>query len=379
MSIRAFTGLPGSGKSYRVVYELVKKGHGERAFVVHNVDGLKDVTVSGDGFCRSVADVQAGLGVEGQDFWTKGVQEKLTGEVLAKYKRPVLLVCDEAQTLFGKRALTQERLDWLTYHRHLGQDVWLVSQTMELLHRDVQDLVEVEIRARRGLVTSSYIYQWRCGGQGFKFDRIAKDQAIFAAYSSARLHGAGGAKSYLVWLALGGFLAAGVGVKAYASRLGSDHRAAVVAESSVTGEGPQPGTEAATIGTSGGLGAESPVSRGKGSSKSSGEAVWKGPVKGRSVELSQSKLVTGEDNGAKAKGGRATVEEAMARYSPSAYLRGRVMVEAGGEDVLLEEVCDLGEWVVFGVDEPTRSLVMVHPQKGVKHWPSSTRAWVVAL
>lgn len=242
MAIRIYTGIPGSGKTYRVVHELVKGDWAKGFFIVHNIDGLKADAVSSDGRCKTVEEVRAALGLaDDVDFWTRPVQEELSQVIRAKYKLPLLIVCDESQQLFGKRGLTNERLEWLTYHRHLGQNIWLISQTIELLSRDVGDLAEVEIRARRGVVTSAFVYQWLCGGQGFKFDRKQTDPAVYAAYSSAQLHAGGTLKSPILWLALFGCLAFGGGVYAYGEKLKrpSQPVVSVAGKAAAKVEGPQ--------------------------------------------------------------------------------------------------------------------------------------------
>lgn len=186
MSIKVFSGIPGSGKTYRVVYDIFKK-EGAKYFVCHNIDGFRGAAVPG-GVVRTHEEVARALGVSVGELWTGAVQKRLCELAQSEYGRPVLMVVDEAQLLFGEK--NRSVLEWLSQHRHYGQDVWLVCQNIMMLDRKIQDLVEVEIRGKRGAAIGLFLYQWRINGETYHTDRRPKDKVVQAAYLSAVGHNA---------------------------------------------------------------------------------------------------------------------------------------------------------------------------------------------
>ena len=172
MSIVVYTGKPGSGKTYRVVKELLEDSG--RYYVFHNIDGLKESLIEGGRFIQSWRDVP--------DFFTKAKQEEVSNWAREKHGRSVLVIVDEAQMIFGDK--NAELKGWLSWHRHLGQDIKLIAQHFKMIHQDYYNLADYEIRGKRGFVTSQMVYQWSVNGEVFKTDRIPVNKAVFAAYQS---------------------------------------------------------------------------------------------------------------------------------------------------------------------------------------------------
>ena len=184
MSIKFFTGIPGSGKTYRVVYDVFRTV-GKEYFVTHNIEGFKGGAVPG-GLVRTHDEVAAALGVSVDQLWCASVQKRLCEMVREQYDRPVLVIVDEAQLVFGEK--NRDALEWLSQHRHNGQDVWLIAQDISMLERKVQVLGEVEIRAKRGAAIGLFLYQWRINGETYHTDRRPRDKAVQMAYLSAAAH-----------------------------------------------------------------------------------------------------------------------------------------------------------------------------------------------
>lgn len=172
MSIVVYTGKPGSGKSYRVVHELLRDEG--RYYVFHNIDGLKEVLIE-DG--RYIEDWRA---IDG--FLTKAKQESLSAAVRERYGRSMLVIVDEAQMVMADK--NSEIKGWLSWHRHLGQDIKIICQHYKMISPDLYNLADYEIRGKRGFVTSQFVYQWCVNGEVFKTDRIKRSDATFAAYRS---------------------------------------------------------------------------------------------------------------------------------------------------------------------------------------------------
>lgn len=172
MSIILYTGKPGAGKTYRVVKELLEDEG--RYYVFHNIDGLKESMVEGGRY------IQSWVGIEG--FFTKRKQIEVCDWARKKYNRSVLVIVDECQMVMGDR--NTEIKSWLSWHRHLGQDIKLVCQHFKMLNMDFYNLCDYEVRGKRGIITSQFIYQWGVNGETFKTDRLRMNKAVFAAYTS---------------------------------------------------------------------------------------------------------------------------------------------------------------------------------------------------
>lgn len=178
MSVTLFTGKPGSGKSYRVVCKLLDDCN--RYFIFHNIDGLKH-DFFGDGrFIRRWDDIDG--------FLSLSKQKELSAYCESEFKRPMLVVVDEAN-LNGFGARNNALLGWISYHRHIGQDIYLISQSAYSIHRDYVDRCQFEVRAKRGIATKMFVYQYLVGDEVFKTDRVPVKKAMFAAYDSFNVKG----------------------------------------------------------------------------------------------------------------------------------------------------------------------------------------------
>lgn len=192
MSIIIYTGKPGSGKTYRVVKELLEETG--RYYVFHNIDGLKESMIEGGKY------IQSWVGIEG--FLTKKKQEEISTWAKSEYGRAVLVIVDEAQMVMADR--NPEIKAWLSWHRHLGQDVKLICQHFKMISPDLYALADYEIRGKRGYLTSQLVYQWGVNGETFKTDRIKQSKAVFAAYRSFIGGEVNKGRSKLLFVAIGG-------------------------------------------------------------------------------------------------------------------------------------------------------------------------------
>ena len=146
-----YTGKPGSGKSYRVVYQLLRDSG--RYYVFHNIAGLREAMIEDGQYIQRWDDIP--------QFFSKTKQEEICKWVKEKYNRSTLIVIDEAQCWFGER--NAEYRAWLSWHRHLGQDIWLVCQHYKMLHSDYYNLADYECRGKRGIATGQFVYQYSVG------------------------------------------------------------------------------------------------------------------------------------------------------------------------------------------------------------------------
>lgn len=203
--IKMFSGLPGAGKTYRAVYEL--RGVCDKYYVLHNIDGLKEEKFDQG---RYISRFPTGE-KEFRDFFSLDNQKKLHEESKEKYGRPLLVIIDECQVYLGK--VNDGVKAWLSYHRHLGQDVWLITQDKFNIAREYNNLVEIEIQGKRGYVFSSFIYSYFSKGERVKTDKLPKDLEVFNLYTSMTMNEVKKPKSKLVLFALiFGGLALGMGI-----------------------------------------------------------------------------------------------------------------------------------------------------------------------
>lgn len=173
--IEIITGKPGAGKTYLAVMRLLALPLGKYC-VYHNIEGLKSECFPEPEMLRYIEPDSI------QRFVTRKVQDEYAAAVRDKYDRAMLVVIDEAQMLFGEK--NEQRKAWLSWHRHLGQDVWLIAQHYKMIHSDYYHLAEYEIRALRSMLLNQMLYQYRVGGEAFKTMRKRKDPKVYAAYAS---------------------------------------------------------------------------------------------------------------------------------------------------------------------------------------------------
>lgn len=201
--IEVITGKPGSGKTYVAVHRMLELPIGKYV-IYHNIEGLKPEKFPEPNFVKKIeGDIKEWCAKDNQIAWAEAVKEK--------YGRPMLVVIDEAQMIFGEK--DHNLKGWLSWHRHLGQDIWLICQHYRMLHQDYYNLAEYEIRAVRSLLMNMFVYQYRVSGEAFKTMRKPKKQAVFGAYRSFNQTEASKPAFKLVYwvaalmvLAVGGFM-----------------------------------------------------------------------------------------------------------------------------------------------------------------------------
>lgn len=174
--IHLFTGVPGSGKTYRMVHDLLKLPDG-KYFVFHNIDGLKEELIERGEYIQEWTQIP--------DFLTRAKQQALSDQIRKDHGRQMLVIIDEAWEFLGRKSRQEpEALAWLKMHRHMDQQVWICTQSFKDLSQAVYDVVPFEIRAKRGIIGSQYLYQHNVRGESYKTERIPKKKAVYHAYTS---------------------------------------------------------------------------------------------------------------------------------------------------------------------------------------------------
>ncbi len=170
--IRLITGLPGNGKTLRVVWELSKIAEkGERPIYVH---GIPDLAIP--------------------------VNQLEDPEKWYEHEDHALIVIDEAQSIFRPRGTGSNvppHVARLEKHRHQGIDLWLITQHPMLLDTNVRRLVGEHIHVHRPFgFQRATILKWQEVSNPSSKSHIAQAQKeqwsfpqdAYKLYKSAQVH-----------------------------------------------------------------------------------------------------------------------------------------------------------------------------------------------
>jgi zona occludens toxin len=152
--LRIITGIPGSGKSYFAVNYLYdtfqndKSTHfGENTHFYTNINEFKfDFFSNGIGFYLDFDDLYTKLTTLHYSAVTLKKNDKdLKEEAKELGLLSALFVLDEAQNYFDKD--DKVLVWWLSYHRHIDQNIILLSQSLDLMHAKYKKFSESFLRA----------------------------------------------------------------------------------------------------------------------------------------------------------------------------------------------------------------------------------------
>lgn len=205
MSITLFSGIPRSGKSYKMVAEAwkLKDSH----FIIHNIVGFKNEVLNGFGFDWVLyinGENPDKLIIDPDIFFSKDFQVELSKIIKEKYNRPMLVIIDEAHEWFDvhKKAIKM----WLSYHGHLNQQIYLVAHASSNIPKVYRSFVEVEYRAKSSsflFIPGFFFYNRILGGVRSGYIKEKKDQKIFALYKSSDIEETRKKKSWYVPMLIG--------------------------------------------------------------------------------------------------------------------------------------------------------------------------------
>lgn len=169
--ITLITGVPGSGKSLRAVFEMARELKAGRRLVV---DGIKDLALDH---------------VMVDEPWLRRWFEHAQAQDL--------IVVDEVQRIWPPASVSVkpgEDIEKLHVHRHMGVDFILITQHPQRMHKTVRDLVgrHVHVRKLFGL-NRAMLYEWdHCHNVGSLKDAVktvwAYPRSVFKLYTSAEVH-----------------------------------------------------------------------------------------------------------------------------------------------------------------------------------------------
>ena len=187
MAIRLIQGKIGSGKTYYAVNHVLKSYYTWSDELDSWVPKEKDVDVRiytniknmklGEDLDKFIADA-GGLST----FFDNKYQETFC------MNSNVIYIIDEAQggNYFHRKFYNVNVFLFFQMHRHLGCDIYLITQDVRCLARELQQLAEYVIKAvrRSNSIGKSFTYKFYSGDECFKTKRIKQDQKVFGMYRS---------------------------------------------------------------------------------------------------------------------------------------------------------------------------------------------------
>ena len=215
MAIHFIYGVGGSGKTYYAVKHLlrnyfkfdkelqdyIKKKEFEDVKIITNIDQFVPLHENLDDWIRHAG---------GKDnFFSYDIQKKVFEK-----NGPVIYMIDEAHEYFPRSYKNESCFNWLSYHRHWGQTIYLMSQAYSRLPRQITDLIELTIYA---MPPSSSLL----GGKDLKYNvmsgrevidkkALLKEQAVFNQYRSQHADQKEKTRNPLMKFVVGGVLVTGL-------------------------------------------------------------------------------------------------------------------------------------------------------------------------
>ena len=183
----------GSGKTYFVVNEVLKTYFDfdeERLTWIVKPDEDVAIFSNVDRFSVSLDLVEA-IRISGgiNPFFTVPFQKEFS-----RLKRHIYII-DEAQSteFFHRKFYDSEVFDFFRWMRHLGIDVYLITQDVTQLAKELQTLPEYHIRVTRRSYSyaKEFRYNYMVGKEIYKRRTLVKDLRVFMAYRSSNVIGGG--------------------------------------------------------------------------------------------------------------------------------------------------------------------------------------------
>ncbi|MGD9949780.1 MAG: zonular occludens toxin domain-containing protein [Desulfobulbus sp.] len=192
MAVRIIQGVPGSGKTYYAVRHLAKNYCNQTEDGIYYLKDEVTVFTNIDSFKPDHHDLRESIRQikreDGKpsgpdDFFNLPYQQSLTDEIGGQ----IVYIKDEAQRFWRKGDRGHHEVyEYFELHRHLGHDVYLVTQSARKLPGDLVCLAEYVIDAapRTRSLIGEMKYKWLSDGEVIKREAWKPEQAIFDLYKS---------------------------------------------------------------------------------------------------------------------------------------------------------------------------------------------------
>lgn len=189
MAINFIYGPPGGGKTYYAVNHLLSTFYDwdkeKNEYVLKEENKNLKIVTNIDEFLPKHHSLHDWIHHSGtsEGFFSYATQEKVFQK-----QGSIVYMIDECHEFFPSNLKNQEVFRWLSYHRHWGQTIYLMSQSHSAIPRRITDMLELTVYAHPR--SSSLL-----GGKDLKYnimsgreivDRKAliKNQRIFDQYKS---------------------------------------------------------------------------------------------------------------------------------------------------------------------------------------------------
>lgn len=153
--ITFLTGVPGSGKTYKAVLSIFnnfsdspnakKDMKKEYLFCYTNINELKFGNLH-DTFPLDVDDLKVKLAQLHKLYKAKATDDELIEECTKLNLYKCLFVIDEAHNIFDNNDVVL--IWWLSYHRHLYHDIFLITQNLSLIFTKYKSFSEYFFKAK---------------------------------------------------------------------------------------------------------------------------------------------------------------------------------------------------------------------------------------
>lgn len=180
-------GAIGSGKTYFVVNELVSRFFSWDAdnLCFRRIDDSFEIYTNIDGFFLG-KDLKLFIEKYGgiESFFTVDVQREITNQKKHVY------VIDEAQMMFPRKFYNVRVFNFFQYSRHLGVDIYIITQDVYSLARELQTLSEFHIRVvrRSHSFFGEFRYHYIVGNEVLKRRTLKPDIRVFSQYRSSMVN-----------------------------------------------------------------------------------------------------------------------------------------------------------------------------------------------
>jgi zona occludens toxin len=185
MAIYFITGVPGAGKTFYAVNHLVKNycyyDRQSRAYRLKDkytlISNIEELALNHKNLKEILEDNKMSI----ESFFRKDFQEKIS----KKYKN-IIYFLDEAQQHFHRRFYDKESFFYFQYHRHLGHNIYLITQDRSLLPKEINTLCESEIRAVKRSLSVFGEFKYNVLSNKEIIDRkvLKKNERVFELYKS---------------------------------------------------------------------------------------------------------------------------------------------------------------------------------------------------
>jgi len=193
-----YTGVPGSGKTYLAVKSIADLLKNPNNVVISNVEGFRFERfklfrdyqikkISDETFinveCGQYIDITKELVKRGSSFFDYTQMKKF----LEPFKdKNVFIFIDECQRYFPKWFKDSEVIYFFDYHRHLGLDIYLISQSSYKICPDIVHLTEYELRAVPSSLKfkNMFVYKRLINNDILGRQVLKRDKRIFSLYKS---------------------------------------------------------------------------------------------------------------------------------------------------------------------------------------------------